>query len=99
MGKKLQNRYDYYEILSVFSNSTDDYLLGKYSPVRRNFYIKCLLGPLLALNAYLSHWGPIKWPANETFLYFSIAFYYIVTFIYNRLDAVPKSEGSMVIFD
>ena len=98
MGKKVHNRYDYYEIMSVFSESTDDYMLKKHSPVRRNFYVKCVLGPLLALNAYLSHWGPMKWPHNETFLIFSIVFYYAVTYIYNSLDAVKNSDGAMVTF-
>lgn len=94
--KKLHNRFDEWEVLSIFNEATEDYLSEEYSTVNRKFYLRCVLGVLLAVNGYLSHFGPWTWPGNYYFLVFSVIFYYIGSSLYSRLGDVSGSEGTKV---
>ena len=66
-------------------------------PVKTKLYLRLVLGVLVAINAYLSHWGPWKWPSNYYFLIFTVVFYYAASLAYEKLMMVNSSEGSMVI--
>jgi len=68
----------------------------KCSSVSWRFYIKCVLGILLAINGYLSHWGPWTWPGNFNLLIFSVIFYNIASYIYAKLSVIDGAQGSMV---
>lgn len=94
--KKLHNRYDEYEICSVFTEAAEDMLGRKWKANRNKFYIKCLLGVLLFLNGYLSHWGPWPWPSNYYFLIFSVVFYHSASYVYGRQSPVKNAEGNTV---
>ena len=93
--KKIHNRFDQWEILSVFVESSEDYLEDRYSWRPKNFYIKFVLGTLLAINAYLSHWG-WPWPQSYNYIVFSIFFYYIASYIFEKLNTISPSEGKMI---
>ena len=60
--------------------------------------MKCIIGTLLAVNVYLSHWGPWRWPSNYYILLFSVIFYYVASTIYAKLSPVDNTEGNLVLF-
>jgi predicted membrane channel-forming protein YqfA (hemolysin III family) len=95
----LHNRFDEYEIASVFTEYAEDFLPKRWKPVRTQFYIKCVLGVLLFINGYLSHWGPWPWPSNYYFLIFSIVFYHLGTYLYGLQSPVKNAEGNTVSID
>ncbi len=80
----------------MFSETAEDYCGKKLKAVRAKFYLKCVLGVLLAINGYLSHWGPWPWPTNFNLLIFSVVFYHAASWWYGRLEVIPKAEGTMV---
>ena len=90
------NRFDQYEIASVFTETTEDYLSKKLKTSYRRFAFKSILGTLLFINAYLSHWGPWPWPTNYNFLLFSIVFYHVAGFVYSNLNGINNVEGNLV---
>lgn len=94
--KKVSNRFDEWEILSVFTETTDEFLHDKYNKIHSKFYIKSVLGILLAINAYMSHWGPWPWPQNYNLICFSIIFYYVASTIYSHLNDIDQSTGNKV---
>lgn len=94
--KKIHNRFDEWEILSMFTETAEDHLEQNYTWLQKHFLIKCVLGILLAVNAYLSHWGPWPWPKNYNYIVFSIIFYHIGSYVYEKLNTVKTSEGKMV---
>lgn len=93
--KKLNNRFDQWEILSVFCESAEDYLQENYSWRSTNFIFKTILGVLLAVNAYLSHWG-WPWPQSYNYIFFSIFFYHGASFIFERINTIKPNDGKMV---
>jgi predicted membrane channel-forming protein YqfA (hemolysin III family) len=95
--KRLHNRFDEFEIASVFTEYAEEWLPKKWQLVRTQFYIKCLLGVLLFLNGYLSHWGPWPWPSNYYFLIFSVVFYHVATHFYGLQTPVKNHEGNTVV--
>lgn len=50
----------------------------------------------MAINAYLSHFGPWTWPGNYYFLIFSVIFFFLASTWYSRLGDIPSGEGSKV---
>lgn len=50
----------------------------------------------MAINAYLSHFGPWTWPSNFYFLIFSVIFFFLASSYYNKLGDINSSEGSKV---
>lgn len=50
----------------------------------------------MAINAYLSHFGPWVWPTNFYFLVFSVCFFFAASTLYARLGDINSSEGSKV---
>lgn len=94
--KKINNLFDEWEILSVFVESTDEYLSQSYSRLYRKFYIQFFLGILLAINGYYSHWGPWPWPHNYYFLIFSVIFYEVASRIYCYFNDIDKNIGTKV---
>jgi hypothetical protein len=94
--KKLFNRFDEYEIASIFTETVVEGLEKKWKSDNRRFYIKSLLGVLLLINGYLCHWGPWPWPDNFNFLVFSVIFYHAATYIYALQSPVSNAEGSTV---
>jgi hypothetical protein len=95
--KRIQNRFDEYEICHTFTESTQEFLDKENKPVHGKFVLKCILGTLLAVNAYLSHWGPWKWPANYYIILFSVIFYYLASTFYSKLNPVDNTNGNPVI--
>jgi hypothetical protein len=55
-----------------------------------------VLGVLLAINAYLSHFGPWVWPKNYYFLIFSVIFFVIASNYYGKLGDIPAGDGSKI---
>lgn len=94
--KKLHNRFDEWEVLSIFTETTSDYLEKHYSSSNTKFYIRCVLGVLMAINAYLSHFGPWTWPSNYNFLIFSVIFFFVASTIYAKLGDISSGEGNKV---
>jgi predicted membrane channel-forming protein YqfA (hemolysin III family) len=94
--RKLFNRFDQYEIASVFTETAEEVLPKKWKANRVPFYVKCLLGTLLFVNGYLSHWGPWPWPSNYYFLIFSVIFYHVGTYFYSAQSPVSNAEGNTV---
>lgn len=94
--KRLFNRFDQYEIASVFTETSEDYLSKKLKGSLRRFAFKSILGTLLFINAYLSHWGPWTWPNNYYILAFSVVFYHVAGFIYVNLNGINNTDGSLV---
>lgn len=93
--KKLHNRFDEWEVLSIFTDTTQECLDERYSTVKTKFYIRCVLGFLMAINGYLSHFGPWRWPDNYYFLIFSVIFYYISSSYYSKLGDI-EGDGNKV---
>jgi hypothetical protein len=50
----------------------------------------------MAINAYLSHFGPWTWPSNFYFLIFSVVFFFSASSFYNRLGDINYNVGSKV---
>ncbi len=50
----------------------------------------------MAINAYLSHFGPWTWPSNFYFLIFSVIFFFCASTYYSKLGDINTSEGSKV---
>jgi hypothetical protein len=50
----------------------------------------------MAINAYLSHFGPWNWPDNFPFLLFSVIFFFIASSVYGYLGDIKSGEGSKV---
>jgi hypothetical protein len=50
----------------------------------------------MAINAYLSHFGPWTWPGNFYFLTFSVIFFIIASSVYGYLGDIESNEGSKV---
>lgn len=94
--KRLFNRYDPYEINSIFSETAEEYLGKKGKVARGRFIIKALLGILLFINGYLSHWGPWPWPTNYYLIAFSVVFYHIASFFYEKVSGIPQTQGRFV---
>lgn len=95
--KKIHNRFDEYEICHAFTESTQEFLEKDNKPIHGRFALRCVLGTLLGVNAYLSHWGPWKWPNNYYIILFSVIFYYVVSTVYAKLSPVDNAEGNPVI--
>lgn len=95
-SRSLFNKYDQYEVQSVFSDVTDEYLKTQFAKSSRIFYIKCVIGALLTFNVWLSHWYPLPWPRNYYLLIFCVVFYYAASYYFESLDVVRKSEGGLV---
>ena len=89
--KKLHNRFDEYEIASIFTEYSEDFLSKKWKVERTRFFIKCFIGVLLFVNGYLSHWGPWPWPTNYHFLIFSVFFYHLGTHFYSKQSPVKNA--------
>ena len=49
----------------------------------------------MAINGYLSHFGPWKWPNNYYFLIFSVIFYYAASTYYSRLGDVEGDANKV----
>ena len=62
----------------------------------RRFTFKSILGTLLFINAYLSHWGPWTWPGNYYILAFSVVFYHVAGFIFVNLNGINNTDGNLV---
>ena len=97
--KRLFNRYDQYEIASIFTETAEDYLSSKLKGSWSRFLIKFLLGFLLFANAYLSHWGPWPWPSNYYFLAFSVVFYHVGSYLYELASGIKSGESNFVSVD
>lgn len=50
----------------------------------------------MAVNAYLSHFGPWTWPSNYYFLIFSVIFFFGASSIYSYLGDIKSGEGTKV---
>jgi hypothetical protein len=50
----------------------------------------------MAINAYLSHFGPWTWPNNFYFLIFSVIFFFGASTYYSKLGDIPSGDGSKV---
>ena len=50
----------------------------------------------MAVNAYLSHFGPWTWPSNFYFLIFSVLFFFGASYIYAHLGDIHSGDGSKV---
>lgn len=96
VGKSINNRFDEYEISSVFEEATTEHLDANYEKFQGRFWFKCILGTLLAINAYLSHWGPIPWPKNYWQLVFSIVFYQIGSYVYSQIGVIVATDGNQI---
>lgn len=94
--KKLHNRFDEWEVLSIFVETTEEFLSKNHSSVNRKLLIRSILGILMAINAYLSHFGPWTWPHNYYFLIFSVIFYFGASTYYAKLGDIQASEGNKV---
>lgn len=94
--KKLHNKFDEWEVLSIFVETTNEHLGGSYSSINYKFYIKCILGVLMAINAYWSHFGPWTWPGNFYFLIFSVIFFFGASSLYGYLGDIKAGDGSKV---
>jgi hypothetical protein len=92
----LFNRYDHYEIASVFTETAEDYLSKKLKSSWRRFTFKAILGVLLFINGYLSHWGPWTWPNNYYIIAFSVVFYHVASYIYGNLTGIDNTSGNFV---
>jgi hypothetical protein len=58
--------------------------------------INSILGITMAINAYLSHFGPWIWPSNFYFLIFSVLFFLDASSFYNKLGDINSNECSKV---
>lgn len=94
--KRLVNRFDQFEIASVFTESAETYLSKKFKQSRKKFFVKGLIGVLLLINAYLSHWGPWKWPTNYYLIVFSIIFYHFGAHVFKLFSGINNLEGNHV---
>ena len=96
--RALYNKYDQFEVQSVFNEITDDYLKAQFRKSNRIFLVKCVIGLLLTINVWLSHWYPLPWPRNYYLLVLCVVFYYAARYYYESLDIVKKHEGGFVSF-
>ena len=55
-----------------------------------------MLGVLLFINGYLSHWGPWPWPSNYYIIAFSVVFYYTASYAYEYLTGISQTKGKFV---
>lgn len=94
--KKLFNRYDPYEICAMFTESAEEHLGRKGKVSRGRFLFKAVLGVLLFINGYLSHWGPWPWPSNYYIIAFSVVFYYTASYAYEWLSGINLTKGKFV---
>ena len=94
--KRLFNRFDPYEICAMLTESAEESLCKRGKPSRGRFWLKAVLGVLLFINGYLSHWGPWYWPANYYILLFSVIFYYSASYIYEHLSGIAQTDGKFV---
>lgn len=62
----------------------------------RTFFIKCILGVLLTINVWLSHWYPLPWPKNYYLIVGCVIFYYVASYYFESLDRVKKTTGKLV---
>ena len=81
---------------SNFNDITDEYLKAQFHKSNRIFVIKCVIGLLLSINVWLSHWYPLPWPKNYYLLVFCVVFYYAGSYYFESLDIVKKNEGGFV---
>lgn len=81
----------------MLTESAESYLNDKFGSIRWRFYVKCVLGVLLAINGYLSHWGPWPWPSSYNLFIFSVIFYNIGSYIYAKLSVIEGPQGNMVL--
>jgi hypothetical protein len=95
--KRLFNRYDQYEVASIFSETAEDHLSKRLKGSWRRFTFKAILGLLLFINGYLSHWGPWTWPNNYYLLAFSVLFYHLASHLYALATGVSNTDGNFVI--
>lgn len=94
--KRLFNRFDQYEIASIFTQSAEEYLSKKFRSSWRRFILKCLICILLAVNGYLVQWGPFPIPSGYYFVVFSVIFYHVGSWIYQKLNDDEGGEVSLV---
>ena len=94
--KRLFNRYDPYEICSMLTESAEERLSKKGKISRNKFWFKAVLGVLLFINGYLSHWGPWPWPSNYYLILFSVVFYHVGSYLYEWLSLIAQTEGKLV---
>ena len=94
--KRLYNRYDQYEIASFFTETAEEYLSSKLKTSWRRFLIKSLLGIILFVNGYLSHWGPWPWPSNYYLILSSIVIYHVGSLLYEWCGGVKAGETNLV---
>ena len=95
-AKPLTNKYDQYEVQSALNDAADTYLSSNLIRSNRILYIKCVLGVLLTINIYLSHWYPMPWPKSYYLIVFCVVFYYVASYYYESLDIISKSKGGLV---
>jgi hypothetical protein len=89
--KRLFNRFDQYEIASMFTETAEDYLSKRLKGSWRRFIFKAILGFLLFINGYLSHWGPWTWPNNYYIILFSVVFYHAASYLYSHLTGINNT--------
>ena len=97
--KRLLNRYDPYEVCHFFTDSAEEYLSAHLQKSWRRFAFKALLGVLLFINGYLSHWGPWPWPNNYYLIAFSVVFYHVASYLYGRLTGISNADGHHVKYE
>jgi hypothetical protein len=95
-SRSLYNKYDQFEIQSAFNDLTDEYLKAQFKKSSNTFILKCIIGLLLTINVWVSHWYPLPWPRNYYLLVGCVLFYYVASWYFERLDIVKKSEGGFV---
>jgi hypothetical protein len=64
----------------------------------RRYSIKALIGVILLINGYLSHWGPWRWPNNYYIIAVSVVIYHVGSYLYDYLSGVSNTEGNLVYF-
>jgi hypothetical protein len=94
--KRLFNRFDQYEIASIFTQSAEEHLSKKFKSSWRRFIFKFIICILLAVNGYLVQWGPFPIPSGYYFVVFSVIFYHVGSWIYQKLSDDEGGEVSLV---
>jgi hypothetical protein len=95
--KRLFNRFDQYEVASIFTQSAEEFLSKRFKTSWRRFILKCIICILLAVNGYLVQWGPFSLPSGYYFVLFSVIFYHLGSWIYERLNDDKGGDVSLVV--
>ncbi len=94
--KRLFNRFDQFEIASIFTESAEELLSKRFKSSYRRFILKCIICTLLAINGYLVQWGPFSFYPAYYFVVFSVIFFHVGSWIYEWLNDNKAQNVSLV---